>query len=77
MRSTGLTIRCTSIEAWVSGRIASQTSGPMVRVRHVVVVHHVEVDPVGTRGNDVLHFFTEFCEVGREDAGSDDVHGRL
>ena len=31
MRSTGLTIRCTSIVALVSGRIASQTSGPTVR----------------------------------------------
>jgi len=32
MRSTGLTIRCTSIGASVHGRIASQTSGPMVRL---------------------------------------------
>ncbi len=32
MRSTGLTIRCTSMGAFVSGRIASQTSGPMVRL---------------------------------------------
>ena len=31
MRSTGFTIRCTSIAAFVSGRIAAQTSGPIVR----------------------------------------------
>jgi len=31
MRSTGFTIRCTSIGAWVTGRIASHTSGPIVR----------------------------------------------
>ncbi len=31
IRSTGLTIRCTSMVARVSGRIASQTSGPTVR----------------------------------------------
>src|SRR5262245_59976646 len=31
IRSTGFTIRCTSISALVSGRIAAQTSGPTVR----------------------------------------------
>ena len=31
MRSTGVTIRCTSIGSFVCGRIASQTSGPIVR----------------------------------------------
>ena len=32
MRSTGFTIRCTSIGAVVCGRMASHTSGPMVRL---------------------------------------------
>ena len=32
MRSTGRTMRCTSIGAVTRGRIAAQTSGPMVRL---------------------------------------------
>jgi hypothetical protein len=26
-------------------------------VGHIVVVHHVKVDPIGTRSDDGLHFF--------------------
>ncbi len=41
------------------------------QVRHVVVVHHVEVNPVGARGYDVADFFAEPREVGGQNAGSD------
>jgi hypothetical protein len=36
-----------------------------------MVVHHVEVDPVGTGGDDVAHFVAEPREVGGENARSD------
>ena len=29
------------------------------QVRYVVVIHHVEVNPVGARGDDVADFFAE------------------
>ena len=41
------------------------------QVGHVVVVHHVEVDPVGAGGDDVAHFLAQAGEVGGQDAGSD------
>ncbi len=43
------------------------------QVRHVVVVHHVEVDPVGAGGDDVAHLVAEAGEVGRQDAGGDAI----
>ena len=52
MRSTGFTIRCTSIGTLRCGRIASHTSGPDREVGNVMVVHHVEVDEVGAGGDD-------------------------
>ena len=48
IRSTGFTIRCTSIGAvtpCLAQRLADQR--PDREVRHVVVVHHVEMDDVG------------------------------
>ncbi len=38
---------------------------------HVMVVHHVEVDPVGAGGDDGLHLVAQPGEVGREQAGGD------
>ena len=34
------------------------------QVRHVMVVHHVKVDPVSASSNDISHFFTQTGEVG-------------
>jgi hypothetical protein len=39
-------------------------------IRHVMVVHHVEVDQVGAGARHRLHFVAEAREVGRKDAGS-------
>src|SRR6218665_499309 len=38
-----------------------------------MVVHHVEVDPVGTGGNDVAHLLAQAGEIGREDGGGNAV----
>jgi hypothetical protein len=35
-----------------------------------MVVHHVEVDPVGAGGDDVAHLVAEPREIGGEDARS-------
>jgi hypothetical protein len=47
------------------------------QVRHVVVVHHVEVDPVGAGVDDGAHVLAEAREVGRQQAGGDAIgrHG--
>jgi hypothetical protein len=34
------------------------------QVGHVMVVHHVEVNPVGAGADDLHHFFAEPGEVG-------------
>jgi hypothetical protein len=41
-----------------------------------MVVHYVEVNQVGARGNDGLHFFTESGEIGGKNARGDSIHGR-
>jgi hypothetical protein len=40
-----------------------------------MVVHYVEVNPVGTGFDDVGDFGAESGEVGGKDAGGDDEHG--
>ena len=45
-------------------------------VGHVVVVHHVEVDDVRAGREDVRDLLSKTREIGREDAGSDAVHGK-
>ena len=35
------------------------------QVRHVMVVHHVEMDPIGSGGHDVADFFAEAGEIRR------------
>ena len=46
-------------------------------VGDVVVVHHVEVNPVGAGGDDVANLLAEAGEVGGQQAGGDAVHGGL
>ena len=77
MRSTGLTIRCTSIGSFVRGRSDAQTSGPMRQVRHVVVVHDVEMQQVGARRLHRGHFLAQAREVRREDRRGDAERGAL
>src|ERR1019366_5421880 len=45
-------------------------------IRHVVVIHHIEVDPIGAGRNDALHLFAQAGEVSRQNGGSDAVHAR-
>ncbi|MCY1547785.1 hypothetical protein D9M68_838620 [compost metagenome] len=47
------------------------------QVRHVVVVHHVEVDDVGTGGEHPVHILAQAGEIGGQDRRSDGVglHG--
>ena len=71
MRSTGFTMRCTSIGAVHSGRIASHTSGTDREIGHVMVVHHVEVHQVGARRHHALDFFAEPREIGGQNARGD------
>ena len=49
------------------------------QVGDIVVVHDVEVDDVRPGGEDVVHLFPEFGEVGGEDRGGNEVfnHGGL
>jgi hypothetical protein len=46
-----------------------------------MVVHHVEMDPIGAVGEDSRHFLAQPGEVGGEDAGGDDgglaAHGDI
>ena len=60
-------------DAMPAQRLAHQRADG--QVRHVVVVHHVEVDPVGAGGQHVVDFLAQLREVGREDRRGDD--GRL
>ncbi len=73
MRSTGLTIRCTSIGAVVHGRMRLADQRADGQVGHIMVVHHVEVDPVGAGGDDVGHFLAQPGEIGGQNARCDDV----
>ena len=41
-----------------------------------MVVHDVEVNPVGAGGQHVAHFFAQAGEVGGEDGRGDEVAGR-
>ena len=43
------------------------------QVRHVMVVHHVEVDPVGAGGDHVGHLVAQAREVGGQDGRGDAV----
>ena len=46
------------------------------QVRHVVVVHHVEMNPVRTGSDDIHDLLPELGEIGGKDAWRNDVHGR-
>ena len=40
-------------------------------VGHIVVVHHVEMNPISASGDDVFHLVAQAGEVGRQDGGGD------
>ena len=71
MRSTGFTIRCTSIGSLRARPQRRAHQRPDGQVRHVVVVHHVEMQQVGARGFHRRHFLAEAREVRRQDRGGD------
>ena len=45
---------------------------PNRQIGHIMVVHHVKVNPVGARGDDVGHLLAQLGEVGRKQARCDD-----
>ena len=49
--------------------------GAKSQVRHVMVVHHVKVNPVCASGNHIAHFFAQTGKVGRKNRGGDAVGG--
>ncbi len=47
------------------------------QIGHIMVVHHVEMDPIGTRGDDVGNLFTQAGEIGGQDTGGNaEAHGK-
>jgi hypothetical protein len=38
-----------------------------------MVVHYIEMDDVGTGGNDIADFLAQTGEIGRKNAGSDAI----
>jgi len=68
MRSTGLTIRCTSIRQRDvrPQRFAYQRADG--QIGDVMVVHHVEVNQVGAGARDRPDLFAEAREIGRQQA---------
>ena len=56
-------------DAVLAQRLAHQRADG--EIRHVVIVHHVEVDQVGAGSEHRLHFLAEAREVGGEDGRSD------
>ena len=44
-------------------------------VRHVVIVHHIEMHPVSTRRQHGIHFFAQTSKIGGENRGRDDAIG--
>ncbi len=49
--------------------------GPEGEVGDVVVVHHVEVDPISAGGDDVFHLVAQAGKVGGQDGRRDAVGG--
>src|SRR5690606_33527760 len=52
----------------VAQRLAHE--GPDREIRHVMVVHHVEMDGVRARSDHSFDFLTKPCKVGREDGSA-------
>ena len=44
------------------------------QVRHIMIVHHIEMDQVCTRRDDVIHFLAQAREVGGQNAGCNAIH---
>ena len=63
--------RC-SFGMWFQGLTDHGAEG---QVGYIVVVHHVEVNPVSTSGDDVFHLVAQTGKVGGQDGGGDAVSG--
>ena len=77
MASTGFTIRCTSsgTETWRLERRAGERADG--QVRHVVVIHDIEVNQVGAGALNRAHLVAQPRKIGRQNAGRDAKrHGR-
>ena len=67
--STGDTIRCTSIGAVtpaLAQRLADQWADG--EIRHVVIVHDVEVNPIRARGEHRIHLLAEAGEISGQES---------
>ena len=51
--------------------------GAKSEVGHVMVVHHVVVNPVGASGYDVAHFFAQAGKIGGQQRGGNAVGGHV
>ena len=49
--------------------------GAESEVGDIVVVHDIEVNPVGTGGDNIFHLVAQTGEIGGQDGGSDAVMG--
>ena len=70
--STGETIKCTSmvgVDARLAQRLAYHRADG--EIRHVMIVHHVEMNPVRARGEHRLHFLAQAGKIGRQDRRRD------
>ena len=47
--------------------------GPEGEIGHVMVVHHVKMDPVGTGVDDAFDFLAQASEISREDGRGNTV----
>ena len=57
-----------NIHQWADGRAHHRTDR---QIRHVMVVHHVEMDEVGAGRHHTLHLCAEAGEIRRENARCD------
>ena len=37
------------------------------QVRHIMIIHHIEMNDIRARGDDVIDFFTQTGEIGGQD----------
>ena len=75
MRSTGFTIRCTSIGTRRVRLDRRADQRPDRQVGNVMVVHHVEVEEVGAGGDDRAHLLAEAREIGGQQRRRNPVVG--
>jgi hypothetical protein len=53
---------------WPDGRTDHR---PDAEIGHEVIVHHIEMDEIGTGRFDCTHLLAKTSKIGREEAGRD------